>query len=296
MAQLPYTDGANGCGYTDADELLRYFRRRPLALYDHAVTDSYAALLAAPEREAQLLAVFDAEGSSAAVLREVDLRMPHDPSRRMAVHNAYTRLRLRWKLELQREGLPLDPPDDAQHCCSELMFMINNAAAVGRTYTLCIECTAAENAGHATDQLCARPAATQREHDGGWTTDNLMLVCCAAAQCLRDRKPDASERMVRKLEVGKAAIHADAAQRALLQSNGRLCDSPACGRREPFAAAFKACSRCRAAHYCCPACQVRRVPTLCASQRAAEADSPGLACSPSAQKSDWRRHKRSCGC
>ena len=66
MAHLPYTDSANGYGYTAADELLRYFRRRPLALYDHAVTDSYAALLAAPERGPQLLAVFDAEGSSAA--------------------------------------------------------------------------------------------------------------------------------------------------------------------------------------------------------------------------------------
>lgn len=50
MSSLPYTDGSNGNGITDADELLRFLEGSPLAMFDFNYMRSYLTLLA-PRRQ-----------------------------------------------------------------------------------------------------------------------------------------------------------------------------------------------------------------------------------------------------
>ena len=264
MAQLRYTDGSNGNGIRDFDELLRYFRHSPLAFYDDGFVTSYGFLFTTPEREAQLLAVFDAEGSSPETLRHLR-ELARSGGTVPEVLNKRERFFLRQAFMTQRET-PLD--GESGVALNNLRMLTAEAAAAGLPYTLCEGCTAAESVGHATDPLCRVVAATLKQREGGWRQDNVMMVCCAVAQFLRGRQPDDSEHLKNKLEELKAALNATPAEQRRLRAAGRQCSAAACARREPYAGAFKTCGRCREVNYCCAVCQVRCAPSRSAQRHA----------------------------
>ena len=62
-ASLPYTDGRDGNGITDAQELLRYLERQPQRLFHDDFLKSYQLLLRSVR--AETLALYDARSSSA---------------------------------------------------------------------------------------------------------------------------------------------------------------------------------------------------------------------------------------
>jgi hypothetical protein len=76
MAALPYTDGRNGNGITDAAELLAYLARCPLAFYDVRFMDSYLPLLTSqPAQQRAVLECFDAHAATPATLLQLRLKL-----------------------------------------------------------------------------------------------------------------------------------------------------------------------------------------------------------------------------
>jgi hypothetical protein len=258
MATERYTDGTDGKGIRDFDELLRYFQRCPLQFYSKDFVLSYDFLMTSPEREARLLAVYDRDGSSAETLRDFK-----DISRRegwpaVEVCNKVVRYKLRQAFF--RHLHPLAPPASAREHAqvASLAVLLIDASASGRAYTLCEPCSAAESAGHATEPMCSSCAATQIEPGGGWADSNRELVSCGLAQCLRGRKANTSSHLKQKLASFQAALKASPEERRRIRASGHACGNASCARRELYAGAFKTCSRCRSAHYCSALCQVRR--------------------------------------
>ena len=257
MAHLPYNDGINGAGLRTVEELLAYLRRWPLAFYDQPFMSSYVHFLK-PEHEACVLAIFDNEGSSEATLRRVAARSSHIELPLPLFHQV---VRLRLSMLCRLEHVPARGEDEetmpTEQAVKHMFVLATDAAAAGLPYILCLMCTAKENAGYAADPLCRGMAMQLRDSEScdGWSEQNVMFVCCGAAQLLRGRKPDASERIAAKLERAKVAVTAAFAGEA--PAAGLKCEAPACSAREPFAGAFKLCGKCRAVRYCCVVCQVR---------------------------------------
>jgi hypothetical protein len=258
MATERYTDGSDGNGIRDFNELLCYFQREPHSFYDRPFCASYAFLMTTPEREARLLAVFDRAGSSAEMLRYVkDLSQRSRLSTPPAVINMLTRYDLRRACYMQRDPPSKTNPVEYEQW-SQMVLVMHDAEIAGQAYSLCEGCTAAESAGFATDPLCSLSALMLIEAGNGWKCpSNSLHVCCAEAQCLRGRKPDSSEHLKQKLESLNTAMEASPAERRRLRAAGHACAAAGCSRREPYAGAFKTCSRCRSAHYCSVLCQVR---------------------------------------
>ena len=254
MAHLPYNGGIHGAGLRTVEELLVYLRRWPLAFYDQPFMASYEHFLK-PEHEACVLDIFDNEGSSEATLRLVAERSSHVELPLPVFHKV---VRLRMSMLCRLEHKPAHDENNMPTEAVECMFVLaKDAAAAGLPYILCLMCTAKQNAGYAADPLCRGVAMQLRDSEScdGWSKQNVMLVCCGAAQLLRGRKPDASERIAAKLERAKVAVTAAVAGEA--PAAGLKCEAPACSAREPFAGAFKLCGKCRAVRYYCVVCQVR---------------------------------------
>ena len=258
MAQLPYTDGRDGNGIRDFNELLRFFQRKPLAFYDDSLCASYRFLLSTPEREEAVLAVFDRDGSSAEMLRRIKATSLRTRMNTPApeVINLLVRYRLRRDFYLQRNPVGSTSPDKYV-LWTNMVLVMQDAAEAGQTFFLCENCTAAESFGFAPDPLCDHGAMMLTKPGLGWEPDNTLQVCCAEAQCLRGRKPEESEYLKQKLESLKAAMQASPEERRRLRAAGNACAAAGCSRRELYAGAFKTCSRCRSAHYCSVVCQVR---------------------------------------
>lgn len=280
MAHLPYTDGSDGNGLRAFDKLLRRLRANPLDFYNRELVESYGALLT-PAREARLLAVFDAEGSSAATLAKLRRRVDAATGAALPPPEVFNKM-----ARFQLRVLCSEPPADENRKSSHIGFLLlQDAAKAGLTYTLCPGCTAADSVGHATTQLCKRQAVKQLVPGEGWHADNVVPVCCGMAQLLRDRTPDDSERFEQKFERAKAAMQADDHHDGY---SGRSCKSPACSRREAFEGEFKRCGACGAVRYCCQACQARRLHAMSCAPRneiraavrtcATAADAPPLLC------------------
>jgi hypothetical protein len=256
MAQLPYTDGTDGRGIRDFNELTRYFQRYPRAFYDDCFCASYGFLFSSAEREERLLAVYDKDASSAEMLRHVKAlhRWQGTPP---AVANKLLRYRLRLAFYEKQNPRAPTTTSDGYECKCAMAILTKDADAAGLSYTMCMSCTAAESAGHVTDALCPVLMLKQIEFGCGWADSNMHRVCCAAAQCLRGREPEASEHLQQKLERLRAALRASPEERRRIRARGNGCAAAGCARREPYAASFKTCSRCRSAHYCSTLCQVR---------------------------------------
>ena len=259
MALERYTDGSDGSGIRDFNELLRYFQREPHSFYYRPFCTSYGFLMTTPEREAQLLAVYDCNGSSAETLRYVkDMSLRSRLTAPAVVTNRLVRYRLRRDFYMQRNprGNLGNPARYEQF--AHMVLVMHDAAEAGQAFFLCESCTAAESAGFATDPLCEHDALMLIEESSGWESpSNTLQVCCAEAQCLRGRKADTSEHLTRKLASLRAAWRASPEERRHIRARGNGCAAAGCSRREPYAGAFKTCSRCRSAHYCSVLCQAR---------------------------------------
>jgi hypothetical protein len=167
MAHLPATGGSaddnDGSGQRAFDKLLRRLRASPLNFYNRELLESYGALLT-PAREARLLAVFDAEGSSAATLAKLSRRVDAQTGAALPPPEVFNKM-----ARFQLRVLCSNPPADELRKSSHIGFMLlQDAAKAGLTYTLCPGCTAADSVGHATTQLCKRQAVKQLVSRDPW--------------------------------------------------------------------------------------------------------------------------------
>jgi len=269
MAALRYTGGGNGNGITDADELLAYLARCPLAFFDLPFTASYLPLLS-PRRD-DTLACFDAHAASPQI--KLQIRSMSNSSGR-PVSRAHVPLR---RADLAAElsmGKPLWESSDEEAYAARSHESACAAALAGRFHTLCYRCAANESVGEAADPTCHYAVPYVRTREPGeppsWSVRNVHIVCCFAAQMMRDADPETPGLRER--------VRAEAAR--LEKANARRGQppqpAPAAPPPPPVAASvppqsrqrvcaqcgaaggsggFKRCGGCRAVRYCDRVCQ-----------------------------------------
>jgi hypothetical protein len=186
MAALPYTNGRNGNGITDAAELLAYLARCPLAFYDVPFMDSYLPLLAAEPLQRAVLECFDLHAAAPATL--LQLRLTHGPMQRNLAPLARADLEAALLL-----GAPLAGTGVWRVCAVRSQISAAAASAAGRFHTLCYGCAANESVGEAADPSCLFAVPHVKARTPGeppnWSSENVHFICCAVAQAMRDEDP-----------------------------------------------------------------------------------------------------------
>jgi len=223
MANLPYTDGSNGSGITDIQELLTYYGNRPLAFLANEFTDSYYSLFAQTDPDV-VLSLFDKGVTPEELDRFPALQSSDKPLEILGKRFCLNRF--------LSEGVLLSAPHDRDWDMGAILFNLKLQSP--QPYPLCVKCSMLKQLGRPLLASCNQWTVMKKKSTASFSQDNSRLICCAVAQIFQ-RLNGSVERQIAFEEIG-----------GLEPGSCASC-------RRPHAT--KACAKCLYAKYCDQECQ-----------------------------------------